>query len=36
MWSDLWAEKLKEDRLRVNAAVSIIVSNVLPKDVEHF
>ncbi len=35
-WSDLWAEKLKEDRLRVNAAVSIIVSNVLPKDVEHF
>ncbi|MDD2745680.1 MAG: DUF2130 domain-containing protein [Candidatus Gracilibacteria bacterium] len=35
-WSDGWVDKLKEDRLRVNASVSIIVSNVLPKEVEHF
>ncbi len=35
-WSDGWVDKLKEDRLRINASVSIIVSNVLPKDVEHF
>jgi hypothetical protein len=30
-WSDSWVEKLKEDRLRVNASVSVIVSNVLPE-----
>ncbi len=35
-WSDSWVEKLKEDRLRVNADVSILVSAVLPKEVEKF
>lgn len=35
-WSDSWVEKLKEDRLRVNADVSILVTAVLPKDVEKF
>ena len=29
-------DKLKEDRLRVNASISIIISNVLPKEIEHF
>ncbi len=35
-WSEGWVEKLKEDRLRVNADVSILVTAVLPKDVEKF
>jgi hypothetical protein len=35
-WSDGWVEKLKEDRLRVNADVSILVTAVLPKDIEKF
>lgn len=35
-WSDSWIDKLKEDRLRVNASVSIIVSSVLPEGVKHF
>jgi hypothetical protein len=30
-WSDSWVDKLKEDRLRVNASVSVIVSSVLPE-----
>jgi hypothetical protein len=35
-WSEGWVEKLKEDRLRVNADVSILVTAILPKDVEKF
>ena len=35
-WSDSWVEKLKEDRLRVNASVSVIISNVLPEGITHF
>lgn len=35
-WSDSWVEKLKEDRLRVNASVSIIVSTTLPEGIRHF
>jgi hypothetical protein len=35
-WSDSWVDKLKEDRLRVNASVSIIISSVLPEGVRHF
>ena len=35
-WSDGWVEKLKEDRLRVNADISILVTAVLPKWVEKF
>lgn len=30
-WSDSWVDKLKEDRLRVNASLSIIVTNTLPE-----
>ncbi len=35
-WSDSWVDKLKEDRLRVNASVSIIISSVLPEGIKHF
>ncbi len=35
-WSDGWVEKLKEDRLRVGAGVSVIVSSVLPEWVNRF
>lgn len=35
-WSDGWVDKLKEDRLRVNADVSILVTAVLPKEVDKF
>lgn len=35
-WSDSWVDKLKEDRLRVNASISVIISNVLPDGVSHF
>lgn len=35
-WSDSWVDKLKEDRLRVNASVSIIVTNTLPDGIKHF
>lgn len=35
-WSDKWIDKLREDRLKVNATLSVIVTNVLPKDTEHF
>ena len=35
-WSDSWVDKLKEDRLRVKAGVSVIVSSVLPDGIHHF
>lgn len=35
-WEDKWIEKIKEDRLRVNANISVIVSQALPKNVEKF
>lgn len=35
-WSEAWVDKLKEDRLRVGAGVSVIVSSVLPDGVSHF
>lgn len=35
-WSDKWITKLREDRLKVNASISIIVTNVLPKGINHF
>lgn len=35
-WSDKWIDKLREDRLKVNASLSVIVTNVLPKDITHF
>ncbi len=36
VWDDKWIGKLKEDRLRVNASLSVIVSSVLPKWIEKF
>ncbi len=35
-WSDGWVEKLKEDRLRVGAGVSVIVSSALPEGITRF
>ncbi len=35
-WSDGWVDKLKEDRLRVKAGVSVIVSSVLPEGIHRF
>lgn len=35
-WSDGWVDKLKEDRLRVGASLSVIVSSVLPEGIQHF
>ncbi len=31
-WSDKWLQKLKDDRLRANADIAVLVSTVLPKD----
>jgi hypothetical protein len=35
-WSDSWVDKMREDRLRVGAAISVIVSSVLPEGMHHF
>jgi hypothetical protein len=35
-WNDTWLPKLRDDQRRCNAEVSILVSAVLPKGVEHF
>ena len=35
-WSDGWVEKLKEDRLRVGASISVIVSSILPEGIKRF
>ncbi len=35
-WSDGWLPKLRDDQRRAKAEVCILVSAVLPKDVEHF
>jgi len=35
-WTESWIDKLKEDRLRANADISILVSSILPKWVEKF
>jgi hypothetical protein len=35
-WSDGWLSKLREDQRAAKAELAIIVSQVLPKDVEHF
>lgn len=35
-WTEWWIDKLKDDRLRANADISILVSSVLPKWVEKF
>lgn len=35
-WSDGWVEKLKEDRLKVGASISVIVSSILPEWIKKF
>lgn len=35
-WSDLWVEKIKEDRLRVGADICIIASETLPNEITSF
>lgn len=35
-WSDGWIDKMREDRLRVGADVSVIVSSALPQGIKHF
>lgn len=35
-WSKKWIGKLKDDKRKVNADIGIIVSETLPKDIEHF
>jgi hypothetical protein len=35
-WSDAWIAKLKDDRRKARADIAVIVSEVLPKDCNHF
>ncbi len=35
-WSNSWLSKLREDARRVNATVTILVSEILPEDVKYF
>lgn len=35
-WTESWIDKLKEDRLRANADISVLVSASLPKGIEKF
>lgn len=35
-WQDAWVMKLKEDKLKVNWNIAILVSTVLPKDMKNF
>lgn len=35
-WSDSWVMKLKEDKLKINWNIAILVTTVLPKDVKNF
>lgn len=35
-WQDSWLMKLKEDKLKVNGNLAVLVTNVLPKDVKNF
>jgi hypothetical protein len=35
-WTDSWIMKLKEDKLKVKWNIAILVSNVLPKNIENF
>lgn len=35
-WSKQWIRKLKDDKRKINADMGIIVSETLPKDIEHF
>ena len=35
-WSDKWVDKLKEDQRDMGAEIAVIISEVLPKDIDHF
>jgi hypothetical protein len=35
-WSDSWLAKLRDDQRRCNADVALIISQALPKHIEHF
>lgn len=35
-WTEDWVQKLKDDGHRVKANLLVLISNVLPKDIEHF
>jgi len=35
-WQDAWVMKLKEDKLKVNWNIAILISTVLPKDIKNF
>jgi hypothetical protein len=35
-WTDSWIPKLKDDKIKINASIAIIVSTVLPKDLKNF
>ncbi len=35
-WQDAWIMKLKDDKLKVNGNLAILVTAVLPKDIKHF
>ena len=35
-WQDSWILKLKDDKLKVNANIAILVSSVLPKEIKTF
>lgn len=35
-WTDSWIPKLKDDKLKINAQIAILVTTILPKDVKNF
>lgn len=35
-WTDWWIPKLKDDKLKINAQIAILVTTVLPKDMKEF
>jgi len=35
-WSDAWVSKLKNDQLQARADISVLVTDVLPKEIEDF
>ncbi len=35
-WTDSWIPKLKDDKLKINAQIAILVTTVLPKDIKEF
>lgn len=35
-WNEGWVQKLKENQRNTNAEISVLVTQVLPKDIDHF